>query len=69
MDIKVKTLHPDGSVHFEGTLTPNEVSFILETGINFLVANGAQPFIDHGGPDEEDDDEPFLPHPEVETVQ
>lgn len=53
MQIQVKTLNPDGSVAFEGTLQQHEVQFVLEVGVNFLLANGASPFIE----DDEDDDE------------
>lgn len=45
MEIKVKTLNEDGSIFFEGTLRQHEVQFVLEVGVNFLLANGASPFI------------------------
>ena len=50
MEIQVKTLNEDGSINFEGTLRQHEVQFVLEVGVNFLLANGASPFI-------QDDDE------------
>jgi hypothetical protein len=50
MEITVKTLNEDGSIFFEGTLRQHEVQFVLEVGVNFLLANGASPFI-------QDDDE------------
>lgn len=50
MEIAVKTLNEDGSILFEGVLRQHEVQFVLEVGVNFLLMNGASPFI-------QDDDE------------
>lgn len=50
MEIRVKTLNEDGSINFEGVLRQHEIEFVLEIGVNFLMANGATPFI-------QDDDE------------
>lgn len=45
MEIKVKTHNEDGSISFEGVLRQHEIEFVLEVGVNFLMANGATPFI------------------------
>lgn len=39
----IKTIHEtdDGSIVFEGHLPPNEVKFMVEVGINFLLQQGA----------------------------
>ena len=44
MEIEVKAEKDDGSVVFEGTLTHNEVNFVLNVGINYLLAKGSFPF-------------------------
>lgn len=62
MEIRVKTINEDGSVLFDGMLNQKEVQFVLEVGVNFLLANGAQPFL-------EDDDEDTIEAPGSETVQ
>jgi hypothetical protein len=54
MEIQVKALDEDGSIRFEGTLRQHEVQFVLEVGINFLLMNGASPFI-------QDEDEIVVP--------
>ncbi len=46
MNIKVVTLNEDGSVAFEGEFGPNEVKFIMEIGTNFLLQQGALPFVE-----------------------
>jgi hypothetical protein len=56
MEIRVKTLNEDGSINFEGTLRQNEVQFVLEIGVNFLLANGASPFME----EDEEQDESFV---------
>lgn len=53
MNLKVKTLNDDGSIAFEGEFGPNEVNFIMEVGVNFLLQQGALPMIDE---DDEDND-------------
>lgn len=53
--IKVTSINDDGSVAFEGHLGPNEIQFILETGVNFLLKEGAMSVLDQA----EEDDEPF----------
>ena len=45
MNIKVVTLNEDGTVAFEGEFGPNEVKFIMEIGTNFLLQQGALPFV------------------------
>jgi hypothetical protein len=45
MEIKVVTYNDDGSISFEGKLSQGQVTFILQVGINFLLANGATDFL------------------------
>lgn len=45
MEIVVKTEDENGNVVFEGTLKKNEVEFCLNVGVNYLLAQGAFPFI------------------------
>jgi len=41
-----KTLQQDdGTIHFEGELTPEEADFVIECGLNFLVKEGALPLL------------------------
>lgn len=51
--LKVATLNEDGTVAFEGEFGPEEVRFIMEIGVNFLLQQGALPFVG------EDEDESF----------
>ena len=40
-----KTLEvEDGSIDFEGTLSPDEVRVVVETGLSYLFKVGALPF-------------------------
>jgi hypothetical protein len=64
MEIAVKTLKEDGSILFEGVLRQHEVQFVLEVGVNFLLMNGASPFIQ-----DEDESEENMIGPGTETVQ
>jgi hypothetical protein len=64
MEIAVKTLNEDGSILFEGVLRQHEVQFVLEVGVNFLLMNGASPFIQ-----DEDESEKNMIGPGTETVQ
>jgi hypothetical protein len=64
MEIQVKTLNPDGSIAFEGILRQHEISFCLEVGVNFLLANGASPFIQ-----DEDETEENMIGPGTDVVQ
>ena len=34
----------DGSIEFEGTLSPDEVRVVVETGLSYLFKVGALPF-------------------------
>lgn len=52
MKIEVTTKDEDGNVAFTGTLSKTEVSFVLNVGINYLMANGALPLFT-GKDDEE----------------
>lgn len=45
MEIRVKTLNEDGSILFDGILRKHEIDFVLEVGVNFLLVNGATPYI------------------------
>lgn len=60
-EIKVTTLNEDGSLAFEGKLNKEQTSFILGVGINFLLAQGAEVFLD----DEDDED---IPEPNAPTT-
>lgn len=52
MQIKVTTKDEEGNVAFTGELSRTEVSFVLNVGINYLMANGALPLFT-GKDDEE----------------
>lgn len=43
MQFEITTKKEDGSVAFTGTLSQNEATFVLNVGINYLMANGALP--------------------------
>lgn len=43
MIIQLKTLDADGNLVFEGKLNQEEASFVLNVGINYLMAEGAMP--------------------------
>lgn len=64
MDIEVQTEDNDGNIVFKGTLKKHEVDFVLNVGINFLLANGATPFIK-----DEDDVEDSMLGPSTDVVQ
>jgi hypothetical protein len=64
LEIKVQTLNEDGSILFDGVLRQHEVQFVLEVGVNFLLANGASPFIQ-----DEDEAEENMVGPGSETFQ
>jgi hypothetical protein len=64
VEIQVKTLNEDGSILFEGVLRQHEVQFVLEVGVNFLLMNGASPFVQ-----DEDESEENMIGPGTETVQ
>lgn len=54
--IKVTTINEDGSVKFEGYFGPNEVKFILESGVNILLQHGAISLMNEEDEAEEDDE-------------
>jgi hypothetical protein len=35
---------PDGSVTFEGEISPSELELIISVGLNYLMSQGALPF-------------------------
>lgn len=43
MIIEVETKDEEGNIAFHGKLNSREVSFVLNVGINYLMANGAMP--------------------------
>lgn len=43
MIIEVETKDEEGNIAFHGKLNSLEVSFVLNVGINYLMANGAMP--------------------------
>lgn len=64
MKIDVTTKDEDGNVAFSGTLNKSEVSFVLNVGINYLMANGALPLFTG-----KDDDELGIIAKQPNTVQ
>lgn len=64
MKIDVTTKDEDGNVAFSGTLNKSEVSFVLNVGINYLMANGALPLFTG-----KDDDELGIIAKQPKTVQ
>lgn len=54
--VKVTKIGEDGTIEFEGVFGPNEVQFVLETGVNFLLKEGAMSVLDQ---QEEEEDDPF----------
>jgi len=52
MLIEVESKDSDGNIAFHGKLNKTEVSFVLNVGINYLLANGAMPLFT-GKDDEE----------------
>lgn len=65
MEIKVKTLNEDGSIQFDGVLRKHEIEFVLEVGVNFLLVNGATPFIQ----DEDEEIDGVFTAPGTTTTQ
>lgn len=43
MIIEVETKDEEGNIAFHGKLNSREISFVLNVGINYLMANGAMP--------------------------
>ena len=52
MKIKVQTEDKDGNITFDGILNQQEVDFVLNIGINYILANGAMPFFNGRGDEE-----------------
>lgn len=44
MELQIKTQDDKGNIILEGTLSDKELDFVVNVGINFLLANGASPF-------------------------
>lgn len=66
--IRVTRINDDGSVLFDGAFGPNEVRYMLEHGVNFILTTGAQTIEEALDDEDEDDDEPFEVEG-TETVQ
>ena len=49
MELNVETKNSDGSISFKGTLNKKEIDFVLNVGINFLLAQGVAPFLAKDG--------------------
>jgi hypothetical protein len=64
VQIEVTTKDEDGNVAFNGKLNKTEVSFVLNVGINYLMANGALPLFTG-----KDDDELAMVAPSTRTKQ
>lgn len=64
MLIEVTTKDEEGNIAFTGKLNSREVSFVLNVGINYLMANGAMPLFTG-----KEDDELGVVAPSSETVQ
>jgi len=54
----------NGNVAFSGTMNKNEATFVLNIGINYLLANGAMPLFTG-----KEDDELGVVAPSTETMQ
>ena len=54
MDIDFDAETPEGTIHFNGKLTKDEISFLLRFAILSLMARGSLPFT--GEPDAPEDD-------------
>jgi hypothetical protein len=52
MIIEVTTKDENGNVSFQGKLNSTEVSFVLNVGLNYLMAKGAMPIF--SGKEDED---------------
>ena len=46
MEFQIEAKNEDGSVAFSGTLNQIEAQFVLNVGINYLMAMGAFPYLD-----------------------
>lgn len=45
MQIKKTLKTEDGTIHFEGELSPEEADLVIECGLNWLVKEGALPLL------------------------
>lgn len=59
--IVVTTLNEDGSIAFSGTFNKDQVSFILQVGVNYLMSQGALAVMEDADDDEDDWPEPNAP--------
>jgi hypothetical protein len=64
LKIEVTTRDEAGNIAFTGSLNQREISFVLNVGINYLLANGALPLFTG-----KDDEELGIVAPESKTVQ
>lgn len=64
MQFEIQTKDAEGNVAFTGTLSKNEATFILNVGVNYLMANGALPLFTG-----KDDEELGVVAPSSGTVQ
>lgn len=64
MKIEVTTRDEAGNIAFNGTLNQREISFVLNVGINYLLANGAMPLFTG-----KDDEELGVVAPSTGTLQ
>lgn len=64
MIVQITTHDKDGNVSFDGKLNKNELSFVLNVGINYLMANGALPLFTG-----KEDEELGIVAPSTGTVQ
>lgn len=64
MIVQITTHDKDGNVAFDGKLNKNELSFVLNVGINYLLANGAMPLFTG-----KEDEELGVVAPSTSTVQ
>jgi hypothetical protein len=61
---EIQTKDAEGNISFSGTMNKNEATFVLNVGINYLLANGAMPLFTG-----KDDDELGITAPSTQTVQ
>lgn len=64
MKFEITSKYEDGSIAFQGTANQSEAEFILNVGINYLLANGAMPLFTG-----KDDEELAVFAPSSETTQ
>lgn len=64
MQFNIETKDKDGNVIFSGSATQQEASFLLNVGVNYLLANGAMPLFTG-----KSDEELAITPPSTDTVQ